>query len=81
MIPASTHHNLHHFAGKGRLTAEDGGYYEGAWEGGERARGREVSADGRSVYDGAWRSALRHGQGVQHQDGLSTYTGAPAALT
>jgi len=63
-------------AGKGRLTGADGGYYEGAWEAGERTRGREVSADAACVYDGEWRSGQRHGQGVLHQAGLSTYTGA-----
>ena len=73
LVPPQTHVQP---AGKGRLTAKDGGYYEGAWEAGERMRGREVSADARGVYDGEWRDGLRHGEGVQHRDGLSTYTGA-----
>jgi len=63
-------------AGKGRLSAKDGGYYEGAWAAGERVRGREVSADGRWEYDGEWRGGQRQGQGVLHQTGLSTYKGA-----
>lgn len=63
-------------AGKGRMSAKDGGYYEGAWAAGERVRGREVSADGRWEYDGEWHGGQRQGQGVLHQTGLSTYKGA-----